>query len=322
VKTAHVHVLVTSAGTASAVSVIKALRLQKEIPVRIFAVDADASAPGLFLADEHALVGRCSDPGYIPELLQFCRQHRIDALFPIYSREIEVVANNSKEFGRIGIHPLVSPPEVVRRCNDKLGMYELVESLGIPVPRRLEWFRDPPSFPLYAKPNSGSGSSGVWRLEDIEDFRYVRAKHPDYILQEYLTGQEFTIDALCDRERNVVIASPRIRLAVKSGQCVKGRTVQEPFLEELSRRVCAAAGIVGPCNLQFIKRGNDFVFIELNPRYAAGGLMLTVRAGANLPLIALQIMLGASFTTPAVIPGVLMLRYREELIVQGEHRIQ
>lgn len=311
------NVLITSAGTASAVSVLRALRMQQEEPLGLVAVDADPTAPGLYLADHHHVIPKCAHPDYLPTLLRLCEEHRIRALFPIYSREIEVIAENAALFTERGIGLLVPPPDVVRLCNDKRRMYALVEALDIPTPRLIVEDR-PETYPLFAKPNAASGSTGALRIDDARDWDYARAKFPDFLFQEFVEGPEHTIDGLCDRQSRLIVGSARVRLATKAGQCVKGRTVDAPDLLALCARICRAVGLVGPCNLQFIQRGDEHVFIELNPRYAAGGLMLTVHAGANLPLLALRLMRGQETAIPRVRPGVTMVRYYEEIILEEE----
>ena len=55
---------------------------------------------------------------------------------------------------------------------------------------------------------------------------------------------------------------------------------------KLAHKICEHLEVVGACNIQFIENKDGIYFIELNPRFAAGGLMLTVNAGANIPLMA------------------------------------
>lgn len=312
------NILVTSAGTASAINVIKALRLQQDYTVRLLAVDADPTAAGLYIADEHAIVPKCSQANYIPELLQLAEKHQIRALYPIYSQEIEVIAAHASVFIERGIGLLLPKPDVVNLCNDKRRMYELAATLGISTPRMIGE-SDPLTFPLFAKPNTASGTTGAMRIEDKEDWDYMQSKYPNFIYQEFVQGLEYTIDILCDRQSNLIAGSPRLRLATKSGQSVKGKTVEEPQLVELCAKLCKAVGMVGPCNMQFIQRDDEFVFIELNPRYAAGGLMLTVHAGANLPLLALKLMLGKDITSPVISPDVTMLRFWEEVFLNSSN---
>ena len=61
-------VLVTSAGVASAVNVIRALKMQDEIPVHIIAIDQNPLASGLHLADSHYT---CPSINNFPKYLEF-----------------------------------------------------------------------------------------------------------------------------------------------------------------------------------------------------------------------------------------------------------
>ena len=82
-----VNVLVTSAGVASALNVIKSLRLQKEFPVSICALDMDPLAPGLHLADVAYVSPPASDvDNYLKFLYDTCKKHHIAAFYPCYSK--------------------------------------------------------------------------------------------------------------------------------------------------------------------------------------------------------------------------------------------
>jgi carbamoyl-phosphate synthase large subunit len=311
-------VLVTSAGTSSAISVIKALRLQREIEVHIVAVDADPTAPGLFLADARASVPSASDPDYVARLLALCEAHHIRALFPIHSGEIELLAAHAEAFTDRGIGVLLPTAASVQRCNDKRAMYALVSRLGFTVPREAGPGSGVP-YPWFGKPNNGSGTIGTFLVRTSVDEAYAAAAAPGLLWQEFVEGPEYTVDIVCDRSHRPLVTSPRLRLATKAGQSVKGRTAAEPMLVARSEAICREIEMVGPCNLQFIRRGGEFVFIEVNPRYAAGGLMLTVGAGGNIPLVALRLALKQGDPQPVtVLSGVTMLRYYEEIILQPE----
>ncbi len=317
-----VNVLVTGVGAASGAGVIKALRRPNaEFDIRVLAVDADGSAPGRYLAQSFALVPKCSKPDYMERLFQLCEEHRIEALFPIYSGEIDILAAHAGDLARRGVKTLLAAPEIVRQCNDKRRMYGVVRDLGIAIPAFVDPTAPGLTFPLFAKPITATGGSGAMMIEDQADLDYCRAKNPGFIYQRFLKGPEYTIDILCDRNSEMVVCSPRLRLATKAGQSVKGRTIRAPKLEELCGLVCKTSGMVGPCNLQFIEREGNYFFIEMNPRYAAGGLMLTVAAGGNIPLLALKLMLGDPADKPVVRAGVTMLRYWEEVILDEENQV-
>lgn len=309
-----VTVLITSAGTASAVSVIKALKRQRDLPVRIVALDADKTAAGLRLADESAIIPRVSDPTYIPTLHDLCRQHDAMVLIPIYSKEMEVVSTNAADFADAGVKTLLSRPEVIQLANDKYAMAEFVRSIGVEAPEFVpnsSW----PGFPVIGKRNRSSGSEGLCFIENERDWEYWTEKYPDYLFQRFVKGTEYTVDVLCNCQSECLACSPRSRLLVKAGQSVKGRTERKPEIEELTRKICCEAKTVGPVNLQFIQSPDGLYFIELNPRLAAGGLMLTVMAGANIPAMLVRLALGEHVEPVTCREDVLMVRYWEELFL-------
>lgn len=314
-----VNVIVTSAGVASAINVIKGLRRQTEIPVRIIGVDADPMAVGLRLSDAQHVVPLANDPRYVPAILGVAARERAVALFPIYSREIEIVAGAAERLRATGLNTFLPEPAVIQLCNDKLRMAKVVGDLGILTPRTIaltelesETTLD---FPLILKPRCGSSSSGVVKLNRMRDLSYWRENNPDAILQEFLPGSEVTVDVFCTRQHEAVVISPRLRLAVKSGQSVKAETIPNERFVDPVIRTCKMLRIVGACNLQFIIKDGELFFIELNPRFAAGGLNLTIEAGANIPLLVLRAMLGLMETNSLVDvqPGVRMARYWEEV---------
>ena len=50
---------------------------------------------------------------------------------------------------------------------------------------------------------------------------YVR-KVPDPIIQEYIHGEEYTIDMFVDKDQRLLVIMPRKRLEIKAGINVKG----------------------------------------------------------------------------------------------------
>ncbi len=311
-----IKILITSAGTASAVSAIKALRRQHSLKVYILAVDADPTAAGFHLADEHSIIPRASESSYIPALLELCRRHNPKVLIPIYSKEIEIVSLHADIFDCAGVKTLLSAPEVIRRANDKKAMAKFVQSIGVEVPAFVsnsQW----PGFPVVGKRNHSSGSDGLCFIENERDWDYWIEKHPDYLFQRFVRGVEYTVDVLCDRTSECIVCSPRSRLLVRAGQSVKGRTESKPEIVELSRRICREAKAVGPVNLQFIESVDACNFIELNPRLAAGGLMLTVEAGANIPVMLIRLALGESISPVACKENICMVRYWEEYFINS-----
>jgi len=318
----EINVLITSAGTASAVSVIKALKLQTEINIRITAVDTDPLAPGLFLADSYRVVPPASNPNYINELIDFALSIGATILIPIYSKEIELIAQHHSTLLEHGIQTLLPAPEVIALCNNKTAMNACVTELGIQIPRTYtseEILQVSENvLPVFAKPNSGSSSTGAQKFETLAPLKTFAASNVNFVFQEFIDAEEVTVDVFCDSSGTVKVIAPRLRLATKGGQSTKGKTVDKEIFEKPIHAICSKLGIKGACNIQFFIKDKSLYFIEVNPRFAAGGLMLTVKSGANIPLLLIKEMLDIKISDSELIckPGIIMTRYWEEIIIE------
>ena len=318
-QNSKVKVLVTSAGTASAVSVIKALRQQEELSLEIYATDMDPLAAGLYLADHFFISPSAKNPSYIPSLINFVKEKGIHAIIPIYSKEISLIAKHSDELEKAGGKTFLPEESVISTCNDKIAIAEILKRSGIKIPQHYSRPADvpPEKFPVFFKPNFSSSSSGAIAIENLTDLQKQFNACPGGVIQELLKGQEITVDVFCNEASEAVVIAPRIRLAVKSGQTVKGETIDASLFKNTVEKICSLIKMKGACNIQFFLSDNQITFLEINPRFAAGGLMLTVAAGANIPLLVLKQILGIKIKPEEckIKPGVKMTRYWEEIII-------
>ena len=318
-----VGVIVTSAGTASAISVIKSLKSQDEIKVCVIAVDMDYLAPGLYLADHYRIVPKFSDPKYLDQIVAITNEFDFKewVLLPIYSKEIESLAEKSEFLLTKGIKTFLPAPNIIKLCNDKFRMNDFILGLGLKTPRT--YTREEiaslsqAELPLFVKPNTGSSSIGTKRIDTIEELQLLKVLNEDMIVQECIEGEEITIDVFCNANFEAIVISPRHRMATKSGQMIKGRTIDATLFTNAVEVICKNLPYKGACNIQFFKRNDEIVFLEMNPRFAAGGLMLTVKAGANIPLILVKNALSIEVESNEckVKPNILMTRYWEEIFI-------
>ncbi len=318
-------VLITSAGTASAISVIKALKKFTNEEFHIVAVDIDSTAAGLYLADQFFLVAPFTSEDYIHQLCEIAKKTGATYLFPIFSKEIPVIAANQSILSAAGLKTFLPQPDAIKLCNDKTEMYRIAEEGHFAPPKTYtlaEGATLPHTFfPLFAKPVEGSSSTGARMISDHEQLAHLHGEQKPYLIQELLTGSEITVDVLCDRSHQPLVVAPRIRLATKAGQSVKGRTIDNTPFIPLIHRICEAFKVVGVCNVQFFQTGEELRFLEVNPRFAAGGLMLTVAAGMNIPAMLIDLMDGRQVKPLLDLKkNLLMTRYWEEIIIETDER--
>jgi len=91
--------------------------------------------------------------------------------------------------------------------------------------------RDPaswPRFPCFVKPVFGKGSRDSHRCANRSELEHYCAQHQDMLIQEYLPGEEYTVDVLSDLAGVPRFAVPRARLETKDG-ITKLRGREFPF---------------------------------------------------------------------------------------------
>ncbi|MEM7091791.1 MAG: ATP-grasp domain-containing protein [Actinomycetota bacterium] len=285
-------VLVTGAGGPAGVAVLRALATEAQL----FAVDMDACAVGLYLylvgPERRSLVPAGHDPQFVDRLLELCDRWEIDVVIPTVDAELEPLAVRRAEFEAAGVDMMLGPIEALRTCLDKWELATAVADSPVRAPRTLLLdagfdINAVPSWPAIIKPRCGSGSRGVRIIESSRDLEQV-PMDGSHIIQEYLPGEELSVDVFVDRLGRLIGAVPRVRLKVDSGVSVAGRTLADPDAVALARYVAEAVGLRGPANVQ-CKRARDgrLALLEVNPRFP-GSLPLTIASGFDIPRLALQ----------------------------------
>ena len=314
-----VNVLVTSAGATNAINTIKALKRQNEIDISITTVDIDPLSAGLYLSDKHYIVPRATNEDFLPRILDICKKEAIHIIIPIYSAELPIFARNKNLLEEHGVRIAISPLETIRTCDNKTRMYQFFEEFSIPYPTTYsekEVIGEDIKFPLFIKRRKGSGSKDARLIRDREELHFYLKHIDEPIVQEFVDGDEYTIDIISDLEGKMIKASPRVRIQTRGGLAVKAVTVENETLVAYARKIVEGLGIIGPANVQCKVSDDDIRFIEVNPRLPSGGLPLAVAAGLNIPLIIVKMLLGMDIGEINVKSGVIMLRYWDALFVE------
>ncbi|MBI2871168.1 MAG: ATP-grasp domain-containing protein [Candidatus Omnitrophica bacterium] len=317
-------VLVTSAGSLPAVAVIKALRAQCEVPLRIVGCDMARLASGAFLVDDFGTVPPARSPGYVRALLKLARRKGVRWIFPVMDEELLPLSRSRGAFERAGVGLIINNPRTVALAKDKWKSYLYCRRQGIRVPNteRLDGRGFPRvGFPFLVKPRRGRGSAGVREIFDRAEWKAVRRRFRGWLAQSRVRGREFTLDLVARPDGEVLGCIPRERIVTKAGTSYKGATRRMPALRHYAARIARAFGVDGPANVQCIVRGGKIWFLELNPKFGTG-LSLTAAAGVNVPLIHLKMAMGTCVTARALDfkHDLYMLRYWEEVFVDAGGR--
>ena len=229
-------ILFTSVGRR--VELMQAFRCAAEklkVDLIIIGTDITEDAPALYFCDKTQIVCRIKDKQYIPMLLKFCKEEKVDCLIPTIDTDLLVLAGNKEQFEAIGTKVLVSAADKVKLCRDKNYTADYFISLGLKSPLPFSdvvkyeaaFEAGKQHFPAFIKPKDGSSSMNAYRVDNLEDLKLYAEKIEDYIIQPFISGREYTIDIFCDYYGNPVYITPRERLAVRAGEVLKTKITQD-----------------------------------------------------------------------------------------------
>ncbi|MBN1845512.1 MAG: ATP-grasp domain-containing protein [Sedimentisphaerales bacterium] len=284
--------------------------------------DSTEYSAALQCCDRKYIVPSVRDPRYRRRMTQIIRREKVDLLVPTVDLDLPLWASLRETLTRQGTTALISRPEVVALCQDKRKMFRFLRRHGFATPatqtaaQALRQKRR--EYPCFLKPWDGHASRGNYVAHNRQELLFYSRRVPHCLVQEFIVGQEHTVDVLVDFAGRVRCVVPRRRIEVRSGEVSKGQTIRHPLMIEQCRKLIELLG-AGPgiITIQCFLTADDRIqFIEINPRFG-GGVPLSIRAGADFPRWILQFWQGRR---PRIQPDgwqdrLLMLRYDEAVWV-------
>lgn len=308
----------------------------------VIAADASPRAPALYQADRAFLVPAAADPGYLEAMVRICRRNEVSLVLSVNDLELPFLAANRDAFAAVGTLALVSDPDTIHMCHDKLLTAAFLGGIGVGSPRTADP-DDVPTlvasgelrFPLMVKPRFGSASAGLEVVEDRAELEAaltlaaardrrerhsVSARHgvSSVVVQEYVSGEEYGLDVINDLHGNHVAVAVKRKLAMRAGETDRALTVEDGHLRSIGAAIGTATRHVGNLDCDVLVSEDRTVVIDLNPRFG-GGYPFSHAAGVNLPA-AILCWLRDGTPDPAWFvcrPGVAFAKYDQVTAVDG-----
>jgi len=313
-------ILFTSVGRR--VELIQAFHSAAErvgISLQIWGADITDTAPALFFCDKMIRVCKIMEPEYIPQLLAVCEREHIDALIPTIDTDLLILSQNKDKFAKISTRVIVSDEEKIQICRDKRFTAGYFNSVGLQSPLTIDDYLHNAGYPAFIKPKNGSSSVFAHKVNNFEELKAYTKQVPDYIIQPFIDGIEYTVDIFCDFEGNPIYITPRVRLAVRSGEVLKTEICQDEMIIAEMKQLLADFKPCGAITVQLIRQNetNQDYYIEINPRFG-GGAPLSMRAGANSAVALLRLLLGEKigYTHFAAENGAVFSRFDQSIRIK------
>lgn len=310
------NILITSAGRR--VSLVKnfqeALK-NRNSKGRVYTTDmAPELSSACHVADGFLKTPRVSEANYLGILKDFCLKNDISILVPTIDTELSILALCKEDFNNSGIFVAVSSKEI---C-DIFGRKDTTESFFIAnnfnTPRMINDLSSC-KYPVFAKLNNSSCSIGAQKV-DSRELAVKLAENSNYVFQEFIEGDEYTVDVFIDRNQNVISVVPRLRMEVRAGEVSKAKTSKDKDIINKVIELCGCLkGAYGCITIQLFKTVDSISFIEINPRFG-GGYPLTCSSGADFAQYLIDDYLNIQLKYKEDWnDNTIMLRYDQEIII-------
>lgn len=249
--------------------------------IKVIAGDRDPAALTRYVADDFWEMPP-TVPEHVDALLAGCRERGIRALLPTRDGELAFWADQRDAFARESVDVIVSAPEAIRLCLDKLAFARFGEEEGLPfIPARLR----PDALEasrLVVKERYGAGSRSIGLDLDAAAALRHGERLDEPIFQPFVEGDEISIDAWIDRHGKVKGIVPRRRDQVVNGESQVTTTFYDPAIEAAATHVLERLALRGPVVMQALIDGDGgFHVIECNSRFG-GASTTAISAGLDM----------------------------------------
>ncbi|MCS6796527.1 MAG: ATP-grasp domain-containing protein [Raineya sp.] len=263
------NVLVTGAGGDIAQSISKIL-VREKLNGKLIGTDIDLDNAGKFFFEKVLKVSPASANTYIDELRDIIERNDIDIFIPTTEAEIKVFFEKNILEKLSNAYIVLPNKDALQIGLDKLATINFLKENGLPYPKTcLVKDIEEPFFPAVMKSRFGSGSKTIIKIEDNFDFNYYAKKFPDYIYQEFITGEDEEYTCGLFRNRKGELARIIFRRKLKDGftnfgECIKNETIAV-LLENFAKKL----SLVGSVNVQLRLRGGVPIIFEMNSRFSS-----------------------------------------------------
>jgi carbamoyl-phosphate synthase large subunit len=322
-----IRVLIGSAGRR--VELLEAIRADchsLNLECRITALDCNPQwSSACAIADKAIQIVPVSDPMYLDQLRNIILTERINIAIPTIDPELDFFAM-LRDSGACPSCTIISHSrEFIAICRDKERTSLFLSERGVRVPKlytRDDFLSEKIAWPVIAKPRSGSGSVGIHIFSEysptIQNFI-----NSSYVIQEYIEGAEYTVNAYVDRKGVLLGVVAHVRQSIRAGEVEKAQTVDIPAARLAAKVIANFGGFLsGPfCFQGKLTDDGLFSIFEINARFG-GGYPLARKAGANFSLWIIQEFLGQVIEEAPIEIGLRMLRYDRSIFIASSKELR
>jgi carbamoyl-phosphate synthase large subunit len=243
----------------------------------LYYVDADTQLKLLYPDYNFYPAQYVTDPAYYPFIDKIVTENNIDFYAPLIDEEIL----GAKEYFKNHSHLIVIAPEAsfCTLCLDKYTLMGVLKEKGISTIASFtgDNYDDNIPYPIFLKPNTGRGSRGIRKVENLEQlnaYYLLEGYAPkDILIQEYVAGTEYTVGVSTNNNNDLLFISSK-KVLRKRGITQLAVTENNELINEVVKKIVAELNPCGPFNVQlYLTKEGEVKIFEINPRFSTTTIM-------------------------------------------------
>jgi len=258
----------------------KALRKATNSVGILYGGDSDPECSGRHFVDIFWKMPRISNLT-TQNLIQYCRNNNINMIIPTRDSELKFFGDIRNLLAEKGIQVMVSDAQTISECSDKYEFYlHSLKNKSFAIPTYLESSQVKED-KVVVKERLGAGSRKIGLNITKLEAKTIAENMESPVFQPFVEGQEISVDAYIDKNREVKGIIMRERTLVINGESQTTTTHTNPELEKLALKFFSSHNFYGHVMFQvMVDKFNKFSIIECNPRFG-GASTLSIAAGLD-----------------------------------------
>ena len=251
-------------------------------------------------------------------MIEFINKYQIDIFFPCIDLEIPVISKNKDKIeAETSCKVFVDDFYKIQICNDKYMTAKYLEDFSLPHPETdLVATVEHNKFPVIIKSREGCGSKDIHLINSKEEIKPF-LNNKDYIIQEYLEGDEYTAGVYLGDD-NKIKGVCILKRTLKDGSTYTAERILELQLEEEIATIATHVRMKY-LNIQFRLKNGKVCPFELNGRFSGTtGIISNV---FNAPEMAIKELVLKQKISPFLHgKKFYVMRYYEEIFATQDQR--
>jgi carbamoyl-phosphate synthase large subunit len=233
----------------------------------VWAGDLSGEAITAYIADNFWRMPPSQDE-FLEDLIVGCKDRGITVILPTRDGELMFWSKNLSLFESAGISVIISRPDSILRCIDKLAFANFGREMSFPFIQTSQHIDELDCNKYVVKERFGAGARSIGvDLEKNEAIAHAQSLSQP-IFQPYIKGIEISIDAWLSKESCLKGLVMRRREILLNGESQITTTFRNNDIEALITKILVDLKLIGPVVMQaFLTDKDELQIIECNARF-------------------------------------------------------